>query len=157
MHDYEVRVFDEKVGTVAGRVGDVVLVQHGTLRKHRRGLPSVLVDVDDDERVVRATVSKDMIETAPEADGDDIDERAVLAHYGLAGGYEQPETLGYGELNPDDPAWSAEQQEIRTGVQPAAAERAEVRSGLGPGEGALDTGPPSPGVTGGDRRRDARH
>jgi hypothetical protein len=53
-----------------------------------------------------------------------VDYRAVAEHYGLAEGSEAP-----GDLRPDDPAWSAEHQERRSGVEPAAEERARIREG----------------------------
>jgi hypothetical protein len=53
----------------------------------------------------------------------------VDEHYGLAEGTPAPETEGYGELLPDDPAHSADQDAFRAGREPADKERAEIREG----------------------------
>jgi hypothetical protein len=58
-----------------------------------------------------------------------MDEQAVQRHYGLAGGYEHPETEGDGVVLPDDPAESAAVDGARHGVVPAEQERAEIREG----------------------------
>jgi hypothetical protein len=50
----------------------------------------------------------------------------VAEHYGLAAGDPAPETKGYGELRPDDPARSAEEQELRAGLEPATQQRAQL-------------------------------
>ena len=155
MDGYDVITMDDqKAGHVVGREGTFVVVEHGTLRKHRRPLPDAFVTIDDEEQVVRATVPKDVIETAPELSDDGFDERAAAAHYGLADGYEDPETEGYGRLAPDETAVPAEVAAQRAGMTPASEARAGARDQLAPGEGPNDVGPPSPGITGGDRRRD---
>ena len=59
----------------------------------------------------------------------EVDYQAVAEHYGLAGGSAAPATEGYGETVPGDPARSAEEQELRTGVTPAAGERARIHKG----------------------------
>jgi hypothetical protein len=140
---YDVITSDEhKLGHVVGKIGDNVVVEHGTLRKTKHAVPKVFVHADDGEKVVRLTVSKELVEESPKLNGD-LDEQAVAEHYGLAEGYADPETLGDGELLPDDPAWSAEQQELRDGVPTAEQERLRAREG--------DVFPESPGMLGGDR------
>ena len=79
--------------------------------------------------------------------------RAVAEHYGLAEGYEDPLTRGDGELLPDDPARTAEEDAVRAGIDPVH-DRVALRESLSSGEGANDKGN-SPGITGGDRFRDA--
>jgi hypothetical protein len=137
MDGYDVIASDgHSVGTVVGERGDSIVLQHGLLRKHRRALPRTFVEVDDDARVVRTTLSKQLIEDSPELD-DDVDEQEIAAYYGLAGGYEQPDTLGYGELEADETAVSAELQTRRAGLLSPEEQRARTR------EGASDTyGPP---------------
>jgi hypothetical protein len=131
MEGYEVVTSDGgRLGQVVGVAGDNLIVEHGTLRKSRHALPSVFAHVDDGERVVRTTLAKQMIQDSPKVDGDDVDENAVAAYYGLAAGDEQPPSEGYGELNPDDPALTADQQGLRAGVQPAEQQRAETRDNL---------------------------
>jgi hypothetical protein len=145
---------DRKVGEVVGVAGDTLIVQHGTLFKHRVGLPRELVSVDDEARVVRATVSKEVLDEAPEVDGDSFDARQVAEYYGLARGSEAPDTLGYGDVAPDEAGRSAEDDARRLGLETDEEERLRTRTGLSAGEGPLDRGVSS-GATGGDRFRDA--
>lgn len=141
MEGYDVITSDEhKLGHVVGTIGDNLVVEHGTLRKTKHAVPKVFVHPDEAEQVVRLTVSKELVEDSPKLDDGDLDERAVAEHYGLAEGYEAPETLGDGELLPDDPAWSAEEEELRTGVPTATQERLRAREG--------DVTPESPGLLG---------
>ena len=113
---------DDKVGHVVGREGDFLIVEHGMLFKARHALPETFVHVDDDERIVRTTISKHLLETSPKV-GDTFDRTAIAAHYGLAEGVVDPETGGYGALNADDPAVSAEQHAQRLGVPTAPEQR----------------------------------
>ena len=138
MEGYEVVTSDEKkVGTVVGTIGDNLIVEGGLFRKTRRALPLTFATADDGERVVRATVPKEIFDEGPCVEGDgQLDETAVARHYGLAGGEAAPETEGYGDLRPDDPGRSAEEQELRTGVTPATQERAAIRSDLNAGADA---------------------
>ncbi|TMM20762.1 MAG: DUF2171 domain-containing protein [Actinobacteria bacterium] len=129
MEGYEVVTSDGRnVGRVAEVRGENVIVEHGLLRKKRHAIPSAFVHTDDDERVVRLTVSRELVESSPVVE-DRPDAKAIAEHYGLAAGERAPETHGDGELLPDDPARSAEQEELRTGVEPAAAQRARIREG----------------------------
>ena len=147
MEGYEVITSDDaKVGHVVGTVGDNLIVEHGTVFKSRHALPRTFVHVDEGERVVRTTISKQILEASPKLDGDHVDERAVAEHYGLASGFEAPETEGYGELLPDDPGRSAEEEALRLGIPTAEQERLRVLEGDEP------TTPDSPGLLG-ERRR----
>jgi hypothetical protein len=120
---------DHKVGKVAAVEGDLLIVEGGLLHKTKHAVPTTFAYPDDDEQVVRLTVSKDLVDNSPALKNGDVDRRAVAEHYGLAEGFEAPDTEGYGEVLPDDPARSAEQQERRTGVEPAAERRARIREG----------------------------
>jgi len=138
---YDVITSDEhKLGHVVGMMGDNVVVEHGTLRKTKHAVPKTFAHVDDGEKVVRLTVSKEIVEESPKLNGDEPDERAIAEHYGLAAGYDAPETEGDGELLPDDPAWSAAEQELRTGLPTAEQERLRAKEG--------DVTPESPGLLG---------
>jgi hypothetical protein len=129
MEGYDVITSD---GKNAGRVSDVqgsnVIVEQGLLRKSKRAVPEAFVHVDEHEKAVRLSVSSELLDSSPKVD-DELDDKAVAAHYGLAAGEDAPATEGLGEVEPDDPAWSAEQEELRTGVEPAAARRARIREG----------------------------
>ncbi len=132
---------DEKVGQVAAVSGDHLVVEHGTIRKHRNALPLELARVDDDAHVVRATVSKEVLTDSPEVNDDDVDEGAVAAYYGLASGLEAPSTEGYGEVLPDETARSAEEDAQRCGVGSGPEERVRVRESQDPEFGPRERGP----------------
>ena len=140
MEGYDVVTSDgERLGQVVGVAGDNLIVEHGTLRKSRHALPNVFAHVDDGEQVVRTTLAKQLIEDSPKLGDDDLDESAVAAYYGLASADEEPPSEGYGELNPDDPALTADQQGLRADVMPAEQQRAETRKNL---ETGTTYGPP---------------
>jgi hypothetical protein len=143
---YEVITSDEhKLGHVVGSIGDNVVVEHGTLRKTKHPVPKTFAHVDEGAKVVRLTVSKQIVETAPKVNGDGYDEQAVAEHYGLASAYEAPETEGYGEVLPDDPGRTAEDDALRAGIPTAEQERLRARGG--------DEVPESPGLLGERTRR----
>jgi hypothetical protein len=130
MEGYEVvGTDDHKVGEVVAVDRDLLIVEAGLLRKTRHAIPMAFAHADDGERVVRLTISKELVDGSPALKEHNVDREAVMEHYGLAEGYEAPETKGLGELTPDDPAWSAEQEELRTGVEPAPERRARIREG----------------------------
>jgi hypothetical protein len=144
MKGYDVRTIDDdKVGHVVDTDGDFLIVEHGLL-KTKHALPMTFAEVDADQQVVRTTLSKSLIHDSPKVNGD-IDRQAIAEHYGLAEGFTDPPTRGLGDLRPDDPAFGADDH---------TEERVGVRNAMTTGEGPLDEAPPSPGVTGGDRRRD---
>lgn len=144
MKGYDVRTIDgDKIGHVVDTDGDFLIVEHGLL-KSKHALPMVFAEVDGDEQVVRTTLSKDLIHHSPKVNGE-IDRQAVAEHYGLAEGFTDAPTRGLGDLEPDDPAWAADQP---------LHEQSEMRKEVTAGEGPFDESPSSPGVTGGDRRRD---
>jgi len=130
MEGYEVITSDDsKAGRVTEVKGDNLIIEHGLLVKRRHAVPKVLAHADDSEKVVRLSVSSELVENSPKIDNGHVDQRAVAQHYGLAAGEPAPETKGLGELTPDDPARSAEQEELRTGVEPAPRQRARIREG----------------------------
>lgn len=133
MEGYDVVTSDgENAGHVVRTEDGLLIVEHGTLFKARHALPETFTRVDHDERVVHTTLSKHLIESSPKV-GDSVDRAEVAAHYGLAEGVAAPETGGYGELNADDPALSAEQHAQRLGVPTAPEQR-------------LASGEPEPGT-----------
>jgi hypothetical protein len=120
---------DHKLGQVAAVDGDLLIVEGGLLRKTRHAVPLTFADADDGEQVVRLTISKQLVDESPPLENGEVDRQAVAEHYGLAQAYAEPGTEGYGELTRDDPAWTAEEQELRTGVEPAPSQRARMREG----------------------------
>ena len=144
MQGYDVRTIDgDKIGHVVDTDGDYLIVEHGLL-KSKHALPLTFASVDESERVVRTTLSKDLIYDSPKVNGE-LDRELVAEHYGLAEGFTDPPTRGLGDLEPDDPAWTADEP---------LHERLATRQAVSQGEGPIDEAPPSPGFTGGDRRRD---
>jgi len=143
---------DAKVGHVVGEVGENLIVEHGHLMKSRRALPRAFAHANDDEQIVRTTVSKAILEDAPkvEADGSDLDEAEVARYYGLAAGDPAPETQGDGAMRPDDPARSIEADREAAGMPAPEEERIAASKNI---EGGEPVGPPSPGLLG-DRTPD---
>jgi hypothetical protein len=129
MDGYDVVTSDDRrIGTVVETRGDYLIVEHGKLLKTRHALPKAFAHPIDAERLVRVTVSKELVAESPKV-GDRWDERAIARHYGLAGGTDHPETEGDRVILHDDPAESASVDGARHGVKPAEQERAEIREG----------------------------
>jgi hypothetical protein len=129
MTGYEVVTTDDhRVGSVVETRGDYLIVESGKLRKHRHALPKAFAHPVDADRLVRITVSKELVDDSPRVT-DVFDEQAIARHYGLAAGYEHPETEGDGVLLPDDPAESAAVDGARHGIVSAEQQRAEIREG----------------------------
>ena len=146
MEGYDVITSDEhKLGHVVGTIGDYLVIEHGTLHKTRHPVPKRFAEAKDAEKVVRLTISKELVCEAPKVKNGSLDERAVAEHYGLAAGYEEPETKGYGELLPDDPGRTAEDDALRAGIPTAEQERLRARE--------PDPEPESPGLLGERRFR----
>jgi hypothetical protein len=130
MDGYEVIGSDDgKLGHVVGIDGDFLIAEEGTLRKKRHAIPTAFAHPDDSQQVVRLTVSKEVVEDSPTFKEGELDRQAVAAHYGLAEGYDDPETEGYGDVTPDDPAWSADEQAARAGIESASERRVKIQQG----------------------------
>ena len=83
MQGYEVRTIDDDmIGHVAADDGDFLIVEHGRLMKTKHALPKAFAEVDADEKVVRTTLSKELIDDSPKVNGE-LDRVAVAEHYGL--------------------------------------------------------------------------
>ena len=116
MEGYDVVTSDDcKYGQVVGVQDGHVIVEHGTLRKSRHAVPETFATTNESENVVRLTVSKEIVEASPKLDGDSFDRQAVAEHYGLAESTPAPETEGYGDVLPDDPANSADTEALQAG------------------------------------------
>jgi hypothetical protein len=131
MEGYEVRTTDDdKVGHVVGQRHGFLVVETGTLLKSRHAVPETFAHTDEEEGVVRITISRNLVTDSPKVSGDELDELEVARYYGLAGGDPAPETAGDGDLVADDPALGAEQEGARHGVEPAEQRRAEIREDM---------------------------
>jgi hypothetical protein len=155
MEGYEVVTSDDcKYGHVVGVKDGHVIVEHGTLRKSQHAIPETFATADESDHVVRLTVSKDIVEGSPKLDGDSFDRQAVAEHYGLAASTAAPATEGYGDVLPDDPARSADEEAIAAGRETADQQRAQIREG-GIQPGGQDELASSPALLG-DRTKGAR-
>ena len=120
MQGYDVVTSDDhKIGQVVDVRDDCLIVEHGHVFKAKHAIPKAFATVDESAGVVRATVTKDVFTDGPKVT-DEWDCNAVLEHYGLVGGLAAPETEGYGETLPTDPALAADDD---------VAERAAMREG----------------------------
>lgn len=131
MEAYEVITSDdEKLGQVARVEDGYLIVEHKHLLKTRQhAIPLAFAHAEDAEKIARLSVSKKLIEDGPEVKDGEFDRKAVAEHYGLAEGFDAPETLGEGELLPDDPGLSNEQEELRLGIEPEAQRVARMLKG----------------------------
>ena len=130
MKGFQVVTSDDcNFGEVVDVQGDHLIVQHGTLRKSKYAIPETFAHADSAEETVRLSVSKEIVSNSPKLENGSVDRQAVAEHYGLAEGSADPDTQGFGETIPDDPARTADQEAIRTGVEPADQQRAEMREG----------------------------
>lgn len=89
-YDLITAVDDKRWGTVVGKEGDYVIVEHGTLWKHRFAVPQDAVEVDDEAKEARTSLSGELISESPKVDSE-LDHEAVARHYGIA---ETSETAG---------------------------------------------------------------
>jgi hypothetical protein len=113
---------DHKIGTVVDERDECLIVEHGHVFKAKHAIPKTFVSVDDDARIVHATITKDIFTDGPKVT-DDWNCEAVLQHYGLVGGLEEPDMAG--------PEATAETAGAQLGMTPPEQERAEMREGTG--------------------------
>ena len=119
MEGYDVITSDEfTLGRVTRVVDDHLIVEEQDRHKRQFAIPLVFAGTDDAERIVTLTVSKELVETGPGFKDAEFDRQAVAEYYGLADGPIK--------LDPDDPAWSAEQENLRLGLEPEAEHRARM-------------------------------
>jgi hypothetical protein len=119
MEGYNVNTSDEfTLGKVTRVEDDHLIVEEHDRHKRQFAIPLVFAGADDAERVVNLTVSKELVENGPQVKDGEFDREAVAEYYGLADGPI--------ELDPDDPAWSAEQENLRLGLEPSAEHRARM-------------------------------
>jgi hypothetical protein len=105
MEGYDVVALgDEKVGHAVGTENGYLIVESGILRKTRHAVPLDMARTDDDEKVVRLTVSKEMIEEGPKVE--DGDWQAVSDYYGRSSELE-------GQAAADRPAADQARAEMR--------------------------------------------
>lgn len=121
-YDFITAVDDKQWGKVVGRQDGFVIVEHGTLRKHRYAVPEEAVEVDDESKEVRTSLSGELIGESPKVD-DGFDRDAIARHYGLV-----DTSIEYASAA-DDPARGPEYLQQRVGVETSVEERARIREG----------------------------
>jgi hypothetical protein len=125
MQGYEVRTIDDDtIGHVTAEDGDFLIVEHGRLLKTKHALPKAFADVNDDEKVVRTTLSKELIDDSPKVNGE-LDRVAIAEHYGLVEHFAE-EPTGDGD-EPDENAFPDEES-----VREEVESRREVVANEGP-------------------------
>jgi hypothetical protein len=124
---------DEELGIVKRGQGRYVVVESGFLHRTTRAIPTTFAESSAGEEVVRVTISKELFEESPTLHDDELDVHAIDEYYGLAAGSDSPQTEGDGEMLPDDPGRSAEEQGFRSGIEPTGAKRVAMRDHMRPG------------------------
>src|SRR3954451_8601064 len=76
---------DQKLGSVVASREDCAIVETGTVFKHKHAIPREFLHEHDG--VLRATVTKDVVNDSPKIDPDKFDLDAVRGHYGLDGAF----------------------------------------------------------------------
>jgi hypothetical protein len=115
----------EKVGHLVGEDEDFLIVESGHIFKSKHAVPRTFAHTDESLGTVCVTITKDVIEESPPLSNGEVEDRqAVARYYGLASGFEAPDTEGYGETLPDDPGLGDQ------GTVETERERAEVRKDL---------------------------
>src|SRR6476660_5830529 len=107
---------DQKLGTVVAERDNCVVIETGHVFKTKHAIPRDFVHEVDG--VLRATVTKDVVNDSPKVDLENWDCGAVRLHYGLDGPFEV-------DADPDG-LENAETDAQRAGMKPAAAERIDV-------------------------------
>ncbi|HVV58724.1 MAG TPA: hypothetical protein VHC45_10200 [Gaiellaceae bacterium] len=135
-----VTVDGQKLGHVVADHDDCTVVESGRLRKTQHAIPHQLLHGSSDE--IRATVSKEVVESSPRADHGSFDREAVLVHYGLIDpALADPMLLEADEDGVDSAEAAVDNAEAtgaRAGVTPPPAERAAQREKLSHPEGVTD-------------------
>jgi hypothetical protein len=114
---------DHRIGRVLETRDDFVLVETGHVFKSTRAIPAPFLHVHDG--LVRATVSKDIVDASPQIDDDGWSPDEVLTHYGLgdpvANG--EPDEIDGPDpqLGPDDEVKSIDEHRLETPPSQAGA------------------------------------
>ena len=110
---------DHKLGTVIAERDDCVVIETGHVFKSKHAIPRSFLHEHDG--VLRATVTKDVVDDSPKVDLENWDCDVVRLHYGIDGPFEVDP--------PADGLNNAEVEGARHGVQPAPAERLATLGG----------------------------
>jgi hypothetical protein len=110
---------DHKLGTVIAERDDCVVIEPGHVFKSKHAIPRSFLHEHDG--VLRATVTKDIVDASPKVDLEHWDCSGVRLHYGLDGPFEVDP--------PADGVNNAEVEGQAHGVQPAPAARSQILDG----------------------------
>jgi hypothetical protein len=91
---------DEKLGTVIDERDDCVIIETGHVFKTKHAIPRTFLHEIDD--VLRATVTKDVVNDSPKVDLEHWSCEDVRLHYGLDGPFEVDPDPNDGTKRPDD-------------------------------------------------------
>jgi hypothetical protein len=106
---------DHKLGTALAERDDCVVVETGHVFKSKHAIPRSFLHEQDG--VLRATVTKAVVEDSPKVDLDHWSADEIRLHYGLDGPF---------EIDPDPDEGGAELEGARHGIEPAPSERLGV-------------------------------
>jgi hypothetical protein len=121
-HQTVVTSDDHKLGTVIDERDACVVIETGHVFKTKHAIPrEFLHEVDG---MLRATVTKDVVDDSPKVDLENWDCAAVRLHYGLEGPFQV-------DPDPNGPE-SAETDALRAGIKPAPMQRLDVLEGNDP-------------------------
>jgi hypothetical protein len=73
---------DKRLGTVVREESDYIVFEHGTFRKQHHAIPRTTVEVDAEQREIRTSLSKELIEDSPKVGDGGLDRDALARHYG---------------------------------------------------------------------------
>jgi hypothetical protein len=91
---------DQKLGTVIAERDDCVIIETGHVFKSKHAIPRSFLHEHDG--VLRATVTKDVVDDSPKIDLDHWSCEVVRLHYGLDGPFEVDPDPNDGAYRPDD-------------------------------------------------------
>jgi hypothetical protein len=133
MEGYEVISIndDKSIGHVVGRDGDLLIIEHGHLRKARNALPLTFADVDEANERVVTTLGADLVHESPKLENGSVDRDAIAQHYGLADTSVEDDELELG----------AETDMRRGGAESVPEQRAQIRDELGGADEPVDESP----------------
>ena len=113
---------NQKLGTVVDERDRCVVIETGHVFKTKHAIPREFLH--EVEGVLRATVTKDVVDDSPKVDLENWDCSVVRLHYGLDGPF---------QVDPDsDGLENAETAAQRAGIKPTPVERLEVLEGKDP-------------------------
>ena len=112
---------DHKLGTVLAERDDCVIIETGHIFKSKHAIPREFLHETDG--VLRATVTKAIVDGSPKIDLDHWDCPAVRLHYGLDGPF---------EVSPDPDAPGAEADAASLGEKTDTAQRLDTMEGRDP-------------------------